>query len=175
MKKILVILTVAFLTVTGASAQHEIGGIVGGFNGLSYKYWFNENLALQVDFGAGLTRAYGASFYKGKKMGKSAISLFDATVNPNVLYHFQLPANFKIYIGGGVNIGMTDNLDPKYNNNFFKFGVNSAVGFSYDIQSAPVALALDFRPGYGLAFKNPESAHLSYFDWKIAFAVRYRF
>ena len=39
MKKIFTLCVVALMAVTTVKAQHEIGAVVGGLNGLSYKYW----------------------------------------------------------------------------------------------------------------------------------------
>ena len=46
MKKILTTFVIALMAVTSVKAQHEIGAVVGGMNGLSYKYWFSNNFAL---------------------------------------------------------------------------------------------------------------------------------
>lgn len=66
-----------------------------------------------------------------------------------------------------------------------KFGINAIVGLQYNLKSVPLALAFDFRPGYGLGFNKPYTdydeagnkhtvARVShFFDWKLAFAVRY--
>lgn len=167
-------MSAALLIATSASAQHEIGGIVGGLNGASYKYWFNDAMAIQADLAVGLTAAYGGVYYQGTNLGEGQMDLYDFTLNPNFLYHFDLPQNFKIYTGGGVNLGMYSGLNGG-GNVAGKFGVNAVAGFSYDIQSAPVVLACDFRPGYGLGFTTADDAHISFFDWKVAFAVRYRF
>ncbi len=175
MKKIYTLLLVALFSV-GAMAQHEIGAVVGGLNGLSYKYWFSDNLAVQADLAVGLTKAV-----VGNGNGStSAFNQYDFTLNPNMLYHIDLPSNFKIYFGGGVGIGILsalDNTDP--NLIWGKFGVNGTVGTCYQFSGAPVALALDFRPGYGMGFyetnlwgvSNTTLMHM--FDWKLALAVRY--
>lgn len=182
MKKIFVLFAAAMMAVT-VSAQHEIGGIVGGLNGLSYKYWFSNSLAIQADLAVGLTEGVGAQYYQGNNLsGTMNARLYDFTINPNVLYHFNLPANFKIYVGGGINFGLVDML-AIHNGGYYwpvqsdvngKFGANAAVGLTYDIQAVPLVLAFDFRPGYGLGFQKADNAHISYFDWKLAFAVRYR-
>ena len=53
-----------------------------------------------------------------------------------------------------------------------KFGINGVLGLAYDLPL--VVLALDFRPGYGLGFRDANLlAH--FFDWKVGLAVRYRF
>jgi len=172
MKKFFTVIAATLLIATSASAQHEIGGIVGGLNGASYKYWFNENMAIQADLAVGLTQAAGGNSYGGTYYSWN-LGVWDFTLNPNFLYHFQLPANFKIYCGGGVNIGMMNALNTGGGSVNGKFGVNAVGGVSYDFDAVPVVLAFDFRPGYGLGFVPNWT--LNYFDWKLAFAVRYKF
>lgn len=174
MKKIYTILLVLMMSVS-AMAQHEIGAVLGGMNGLSYKYWFNECLALQADLAVGLTRVVGGAYYQGNSGGSVKMGAYDFTINPNALYHWNLPENFKIYAGGGVNFGLLsyiDNTDP--DGILGKFGLNAAVGATYDLQEVPLTFALDFRPGYGLGFAKANMPHISFFDWKLAFAIRYR-
>ena len=204
MKKIFVLFAAAMMAVT-ASAQHEIGGIVGGLNGVSYKYWFSNSLAIQADLAVGLTEAASGSNIEGHYYS-SHYGVWDFTINPNVLYHWQLPANFKIYCGGGINFGMVSGFASSYGGYagygaydfdwtdflaphralasnpyvdgyapsvFGKFGINAVVGAAYHFAAVPVVLALDFRPGYGMSFAKGGASH--YFDWKLAFAVRYAF
>lgn len=64
MKKIFVLFAAVMMAVT-VSAQHEIGGIVGGLNGVSYKYWFSNSLAIQTDLAVGLTEAASGYSYGG--------------------------------------------------------------------------------------------------------------
>ena len=199
MKKIFALFA-AVMLVASASAKHEIGGIVGGLDGVSYKCWFNNSLAIQADLAVGLTQAATKGFSYG---------MWDFTINPNLLYHWQLPANFKIYTGGGINFGMASGIgayaaagyggydwtdwydylapnrapaayDPYdyygYGSGsaiMGKFGINAVVGAAYHFAQAPVVLAVDFRPGYGLGFTKYSTAH--FFDWKLALAVRYAF
>lgn len=170
MKKLFTVIAAALLIATSASAQHEIGAIVGGLNGASYKYWFNDNMAIQADLAVGLTEAAGGNSYAGSYYSWHT-GMWDFTINPNFLYHFQLPANFKVYCGGGVNFGMLGGFGGSGVSG--KFGVNAVGGVSYDLDAAPIVLAFDFRPGYGLGFDT--SYTMNYFDWKIALAVRYKF
>ena len=172
MKKIFTVIAAALLIATSASAQHEIGAIVGGLNGASYKYWFNDNMAIQADLAVGLTEAAGGNSYAGSYYSWHA-GMWDFTINPNFLYHFQLPANFKVYCGGGVNFGMLGALATSGGGVDGKFGINAVGGVSYDLDAAPIVLAFDFRPGYGLDWVP--NGHMSYFDWKLALAVRYKF
>jgi len=165
MKKIFLAVVVALFSIN-AMAQHEIGAIVGGMNGASYKYWFNDAFALQADLAVGLTEAAG----KDASFGQ-----YDFTINPNAEYHWALPVdNLKIYAGGGINIGLCNSLKSNPYGVVGKFGINAITGLQYDLSSVPLALAFDFRPGYGLSFKDSNYTTGHFFDWKIAFAVRYK-
>jgi hypothetical protein len=172
MKKILALCIAVLMTATTVKAQHEIGAVLGGLNGASYKYWLNDALALQADLAVGLTRAYVGAYYQGTKIAEGSAGQYDFTINPNVLYHWQLPENFKLYAGGGLNLGLEGGLSNSDPNG--KFGINAAVGATYDFDEVPLVFALDFRPGYGLGFRDANTAHLSFFDWKLGFAIRYK-
>jgi hypothetical protein len=176
MKKVFTLIAVVLMAVTSVKAQIEVGGVVGGMYGASVKYWLNDKLALQGDLAVGLTRGNGAFYFKGAHSPNGGMSLYDFTINPNALYHFDLPANFKVYCGGGINFGLVsdlNNTDPA--GIFGKFGINAVGGVSYDLQQFPLTFAFDFRPGYGLGFQTANDPHISYFDWKLALAIRYRF
>ena len=63
-----------------------------------------------------------------------------------------------------------------------KFGFNAIGGVELNLNAVPLAIALDFRPGYGLGFGREENANgdkkgwsLSFFDWTLAASVRYCF
>ena len=174
MKKIFT-LCIAALAAVSVSAQHEIGVIVGGLNGLSHKYWFSDNVAVQTDLAVGLTVAYCGVYYKGTKLGEGANSQYDFTLNPNLAYHFDMSHSLKLYLGGGLNIGMASDL-KNTNPNFItgKAGANALVGLSCDFRSVPLVMAFDFRPGYGIAFTDEKSGHTHFFDWKLGLALRYR-
>ena len=180
MKKIFTLFAVVLMAVTTVKAQLEVGAIVGGMNGASAKYWLNNQLAIQADLAVGLTEAYGGIYYKGQTAGSGSISLYDFTLNPNALYHIDLVSDFKFYAGGGLSLGLVGPLETSASQAVMgKFGLNAVAGVCYELSQAPLVLAFDFRPGYGLAFQGENGAllgpaHLSYFDWKLGFAVRYR-
>jgi hypothetical protein len=173
MKKLFILLAAVVMTAS-AMAQHEIGLIAGGINGASYKYWCSDRLAVQTDLAVGLTVAPGGVYYRGAYGGGVANSQYDFTLNPNAEYHFPLSSNLQLYAGGGLNLGLVSDL-ANVNPNLImgKFGINSIVGLSL-FTGNNISLAVDFRPGYGLAFYNSNTAHFSFFDWKVGLAVRYR-
>jgi len=172
MKKIFT-LCVAALTAATMFAQgghFEVGAVAGGMNGASAKYWLTDNFAFQADLAVGFTR--GASGLKwGGKYRVVDFGAWDFTFNPNALYNYQLPVGVNLYGGAGFNIGMLGGFEgPDVTG---KFGLNTIAGASYELENIPLVLALDFRPGWGMAFDSDALMH--FFDWKIAAAVRYKF
>lgn len=173
MKRLFILLAAVCMTAS-MMAQHEIGVIAGGINGVSYKYWFTDELAVQTDLAVGLTAAPGGMYYKGVSMGTGTLSMYDFTLNPNVAYHFQIIDDLHYFVGGGMNMGMMSEITNTNPNMIMgKFGVNGIMGICYNV-GEKIALSLDFRPGYGLGFFDANTGHFSFFDWKLGFAVRYR-
>ena len=165
---------VASMLVASVMAQHEIGVIAGGINGVSYKYWFSEKLAAQADLAVGLTAAPAGIYYQGYYFGGGTNPQYDFTLNPNLEYHFDLPYNLNLYAGGGLNLGLVSDIANTNPNSIFgKFGLNGIVGLAW-LASDKLVLSFDFRPGYGLGFRDADTAHISFFDWKLGVAVRYR-
>jgi len=172
MKKIMSLVLVAMMGISAMAQQHEIGAIVGGLNGLSYKYWFNDNVAVQADLAVGLTAAPMWGQTAAGTAPAGTIGIFDVTLNPNLAYHFPLTRRMFLYTGGGVGLGMMS-LIKNPNNITGKFGVNALCGIEFQAKNAPVAVAFDFRPGYGLGFTDSSINFLHFFDWKLGLAVRY--
>lgn len=174
MKKFIIFCLALLAAVSINAQQREIGVIAGGMNGLSYKRWFSYNVALQTDLAVGLTLAPMSAYYNGTKILAGASSQYDFTLNPNLVYHIDMPASFKLYLGGGLNIGMVSDLKNANPNAIYgKAGVNALAGISYGFEGSPWVLAFDFRPGYGFAFRNENYPHFHFFDWKLAAALRY--
>lgn len=168
---------------TGMRGKHEIGLVVGGLNGASYKYWFTDNVTLHADLAVGfLVSKIGYACPNCSTYHVLWIeNIFDFTINPNAEYNFALPYNFYLYAGGGISLGYVGNLESLYdsyaktyiNAHMGKFGINAVAGVEYVFNQKPFSIALDFRPGYGLAFAK--NVDCSYFDWKLAFSARYYF
>lgn len=175
MKRIFTVLATVIMAVNMMAQKSELGVVVGGFNGLSYKYWFSEQCALQTDLAVGITAAPGALYFKGTKLIPEATNAqYDFTINPNFEYHFDLAASVQLYTGAGVNFGLVSDLANTNPNAIMgKFGANAIVGIAVPVN--PIVIAFDFRPGYGLGFIDTNSPHFSFFDWKLGLAVRYCF
>ena len=175
MKKMLTLALVAAMSVCAMAQRHEIGAVIGGLNGLSYKYWLSDNVAAQADLAVGLTAAPMGMQTGGAYTHAGTSSMYDFTLNPNLLYHYPMTTRIYLYTGGGVNLGMMSGIKNTNPNNILgKFGVNGTFGCAFNVTSAPVVLAFDFRPGYGLGFTGSSTAFFHFFDWKLGFAVRYQ-
>ena len=171
-KRLFFVVALVAAAVSGMAQNHEIGVIAGGINGLSHKYWFSEDLAVQTDLAVGLTAAPYGIYYEGNRLAKGTNSQYDFTINPNLLYHLDLAESLQLYFGAGVNFGLVSDINNTNPNHIFgKFGANASLGVAYNLH--PIVLAFDFRPGYGLGFREADDPHLSFFDWKLGFAVRY--
>ncbi|MBQ7631564.1 MAG: hypothetical protein IJS82_02245 [Paludibacteraceae bacterium] len=174
MKKIMSLVLVAMMGLSAMAQQHEIGAVVGGLNGLSHKYWFNDNVAVQTDLAVGLSAVPMWLQTPAGTASAGTNAIYDFTLNPNLAYHFPLTRRMFLYAGGGVGLGMLSNLQNTNPNNITgKFGVNALCGIEFQAKSAPVAVAFDFRPGYGLGFTGNANAFAHFFDWKVGLAVRY--
>ena len=174
MKKFITLCVAMLAAVSISAQQREIGVVAGGLNGLSYKRWFSSNVAIQTDLAVGLTLAPYGAYFNGTKVLSGTNSQYDVTLNPSLVYHMDMPASFKLYLGGGVNIGMVNDIKNANPNAIFgKAGANALAGFSYGFGNSPWVLAFDFRPGYGFAFRDEKKPHVHFFDWKLAMALRY--
>lgn len=178
MKKRLFLLMMAVAMIFGqlqaqAPYKHGIGGMIGSFNGFTYKTFFTDHLALQADLGVSIIRTAGEYY---DRVG--GIDLYTLQLNPNVMYQGNFVAGLYGFIGGGVSLGW--NFGPYYYSEFGrrdvreigKFGINAIMGLEYKL-NIPLALQLDFRPGYGLLFTDEPG--WNHFDWNLSFSVRYAF
>lgn len=202
MKKLFLSALVLTLSL-GAIAQDQVGVYLGGFNGLSYKHFLSKNLALQCDLGVGLQETVGNTVWYayGTALGQKIqehhasetvtdLCYYDFSLNPNLLYQADLGHRFAIYGGAGVSLGLADGLKDHGHSTddlMGKWGVNGIVGAEYKFGKAPLAVAIDFRPGYGMLFNNDVYSHSQYnniadvrsggyaniFDWKLGLAIRY--
>ncbi len=183
-KYIFAVLCFATLTLSAQDYTHSVGGSIGSLYGVSYKgFVFGiEHFGLQTDLDVRLeSTAAGTMDFDNYNTFEQNLYTFE--FNPNLLYQ-NLIADFDEghidwYAGGGVSLGLAHDLYsystaveatdmPVYG----KFGLNALLGVEVALE-APVNIALDFRPGYGVAFND--NYHFSFFDWALALSVRYRF
>lgn len=170
------------LAAPAATYTHSVGALVGGMNGASYKGFIlgRDGLALQTDLAVGLTQAAGAMSVYGYSTSGHSLGLYSFEANPNVIYQQPIRefswGDIDWFVGGGASLGMSQFLSSAASGQggtMGKFGFNALAGIELAFLEAPLALAFDFRPGYGLAFQS----HLAYnyFDWHLTAALRYCF
>jgi hypothetical protein len=137
---------------------HGIGVMTGMMHGVSYKtFVLGNNFALQADFGVKLSVQNTWAFWSLDMLA------------PNLMYQHEISA-IRLYwfAGGGFSLGYAFSDYSDYG----KFGLNTIGGVEYKFHF-PLTVQADFRPGYGLHFRNNESS--SYFDWGINLSARYTF
>jgi hypothetical protein len=182
-------LLVVALVAAAASAQaqqpykHSIGVSVGSLEGVSYKMFFTDQLALHADLGFQML----ATRWGNKYFSNAEMSAWTFVANPNIVYQDNITGwnwgGIGWFAGGGLSLGLAqffgdENVetfggDIGYDNTWGKWGINAIAGVELGLDDAPLAISLDFRPGYGMAFV--ENGTVSFFDWTIAASVRYTF
>lgn len=119
-------LSAAALAPLPAKAQDydsAIGLNIGDIMGVNYKYFTSTRSAIELDFG-----------YQFSSHGLSLTAVYQ--------YHIPLVSQFKLYVGAGLNIGVS----YLRSGGAFALGIDPNVGFEYTFPSAPVILALDYQP-----------------------------
>lgn len=135
-------------------------------------------------------------------------AFFTFVANPNIVYQQNIASwNFgslSWFAGGGISLGLMQqygNMEIKDDNGdwntvsvsdwknanngkdqiYGKFGINALAGLELGFSSVPLALGLDFRPGYGVGFRNQKvngvktEQVVNFFDWSLAASLRYCF
>ena len=177
MKKIILCLMVLGLSLGAFAQNNEIGLVVGGLNGLSYKKMMSEDFAIQTDLAVGFQRT-SMDWLGDSELITAPADLFDFVINPNFLYNKELKYGIYAFAGGGASVGLAQGLlhvghyDPI---TFGKFGLNAMIGAGYKLADLPLTFALDFRPGYAMLLNVKTETLLSIFDWHLAASVRYCF
>ncbi len=154
MKKIILTLAVIACTLSVAKAQdNTIGLRFGyGFAEASYQRMLSQDNRLEINLGLG---AFD----------------FDAIVlNLSGTYQWvwdlsALAPGFNWYAGAGASVGLWGSD--------FGLGVHGTIGIEYNFENIPLALSLDYRPGYSLPITGEGKGN---FDYEGAcLAVRYKF
>ncbi len=163
MKRLFTTLLAVVLIAAAANAKdykHSLGVVTGFQYGVSYKVKALPHLAVMADLSYGFV--------------VSNITATDFSAKGMLAYQGDITQGQGIdldwYAGGGVSFGMIqDGLGGK-------FGINAVGGIEANMVNAPIAFAVDFRPGYGLGFDDGSFiGTVHYFDYAIAFSIRYTF
>lgn len=172
MKRCYLMILLAFLVSTflpvnaQAPYKHGIGTTLGTTQALSYKTFVGNHFAIQLDLGTKYCYVYGSH-------------LWSAELAPNFMYEGRLVNGLYglVGLGGSIGYNWQDYLyidySYKISNRNCKAGVNGFFGLEYKFD-IPLALQLDFRPGYRCVFAPNKFADHK-FDWGLNFGVRYTF
>ena len=200
--------------------KHSIGGIVGNFSAFSYKTFVSEHFSMNFDVGYKLTPTFYSCTYsctsKDEKSSWISNSIYRNTfcsveLNPNFMYEGNFTKGLYGFAGGGISLGYCWNTlnglcvigpgphvygqgnlqETKLDAfNAGEIGINAIFGLEYAF-NFPLALSIDFRPGYGMIFwkryydlvavpsnepiKQKSSMQYHFFDWGLCFGIRYLF
>lgn len=174
----------AMPTMAQRSYKQSAGVMVGGLDGLSYKYFLSNHLAVQADLGFRMLATQGsARIISGGVTSKTdavVMNCWTFEVNPNIVYQSLAGdwdwGGLSWFAGGGAGLGLLQGYGSTTAQG--KWGVNAIAGLELGLDDAPLTIGLDFRPGYGMAFtgaQNGYSTVIDMFDWALTASIRYTF
>lgn len=190
--RLFILLVALFAGITfhaNAQAPYKtgLGATLGTSQAFSYKTFLTKHFAIQVDFGTKYCYVYGSH-------------LWTAEIAPNFMIEGHFVKGLYGFAGLGGSIGYNwqnfsyitglEPGDPGYNphpdpynpnqnsvtrmsDHNCKGGLNGFFGLEYKF-SIPLAIQLDFRPGYRCIFAINKFADHK-FDWGLNFGIRYTF
>jgi hypothetical protein len=165
-----------FFANAQAPYRNGIGVSVGNMQALTFKTFGGNHFAFQLDLGTKFVTTDG----RFKNVNLNNVDIWCLELNPNFMFEGRLAGNLYGMIGLGASIGYSWNT-IQYQGIFGiwhtrtdlgKCGANGILGLEYKF-SAPIALQIDFRPGYGCLFAENFDAH--YFDYSVNLGVRFTF
>ena len=182
MKMNLFLMSLLMLVCVNESRAQEapykmgIGVSTMSMDAVSFKAFITPKLAIETELGfkwtypAGFT-VNGYSYYGFYRYHYNWL-LYTLELNPNLLYQSVIKdwdfGRLDWFVGGGFSLGYAWSWG-----NTGKFGVNAIGGVELSFKKIPLAVQVDFRPGYGMLFDSYYTAH--YFDWGTNISVRYCF
>lgn len=152
MKRIILVVLVAVLAY-GANAQDykfAVGANLGPSMGVTMKYNFNRVSAVEM-----------LLTYSLPDEGPNFVALYE--------YHVPLQDRFRMYMGGGLNMGALDvHKGKKHSHDAeFAFGIDPIIGLEYNVASVPLSLAFDYKPVINFTTYN---------QWQeVSFKIRFAF
>jgi hypothetical protein len=173
---LLLVAGIFFQANAQAPYRNGIGITAGNMQALSFKTFGGNHFAFQVDLGTKYITTTG----RFKNVELNNVDFWTLELNPNFMFEGRLSGNLYGLVGIGASIGYCWNTIQwegilgiwHTRNDFGKCGANGIFGLEYKF-NAPVALQLDFRPGYGCLFAEHYDAH--YFDWSANLGIHYTF
>ncbi len=173
-----------------AAPQQSVALNIGSVNGISYRIFLTEHLALQpviawrwVDT-HGTTVLYPNNFTPlPDNLGWGKVRFWTTDINPNIVY--QTPVHpwewGSLYwnSGGGINAGLARIYRPQTPEIWGgKVGINSISGFELAFNKPSISIFMESYLGYGFLWSNytDTSTLASHFiDWGSDIGIRYTF
>ena len=178
--------------------RSSFGLVAGSMNGLSLKVFPSTKFAVIMELGVKVTAASGTQLYEMYNWNNYYNNFtyqwesygyfttpYTLEFDVNFVHQDHFVAGLYGLAGGGLSLGWHFRNSypyylyesytsqwPRYRQGNGKAGVNLIFGLEY-IFEIPIALQVDFRPGYGLLFASGYTAH--YFDWGLNLGFRYAF
>ncbi len=192
-KHLLCTILTLVLTFTAAATQRQsIGLNVGSVNGIAYRIFLTEHLAVQpviawrwVDT-HGTTVLY-APFYntvaQPDDIGWGKVRFWTTDINPNLVYQTLIHpwpwGSLYWNSGGGINAGVARIYKP-YTPQLWggKVGINSISGFELTFHQPTISVFMESYLGYGFLWSTyTENSYLAshFIDWGNNIGIRYRF
>ncbi|MBP5301671.1 MAG: hypothetical protein J6Y88_00300 [Bacteroidales bacterium] len=136
MKKLIIAISVLFLSLTVAQAQpyKAAFGLEGGFGGVGVTYKQFTGPSNFVDFKANLT------------LGGATSVMLTGTFDWNV----PISGGFQFFYGLGAGAGLA--FASSYS--VFSLGVFGNLGLEYAFSAIPFAISVDWNPGYYASLSN---------------------
>ncbi len=183
-------ISLAFSFSVAASKPQSIGLNIGSVNGIAYRIFLTEHLAVQpvvawrwVDT-HGTTVLYPSTFTAvpdGLGWGKVRFWTVDFTPNivSQALVHPWEWGSLYWNSGGGLNAGLARIYRPNTPEEWGgKVGINSISGFELAFNKVPITVFMESYLGYGFLWSNytDTSTLASHFiDWGNDIGIRYTF
>ena len=160
MKRLLVLLALAFCVVAVASAQQRAVGARFGYGlELSYQHYVKPDVFIEADLGLD---------FLGKG-GFKATAIYDLEIgHPD----WTPQGEWMVYVGPGAALGVVCN--SRNNPSGFMFGICGQLGIEYTFPF-PLAVSLDVRPMLGYHFGDREVYSGGLYGLMPTLGARYRF
>jgi hypothetical protein len=176
---IILLVSATMLHAQQAPYKMGIGVNVLSMEAVSFKTFLSPRLALEAELGYKWTVAsfrMSDSYYGYNYRYSGYIGTLE--LNPNLFYQKEIKdwkfGRLDWFAGGGLSIGYAFGSRGK-------FGINAGGGAELTFHKIPLAVQMDFRPGYGMLFGRGayyyygNSKVFSYFDWGLNISARYLF
>ncbi len=181
---------------SSTAKPHSVALTFGSLDGISYRYFLNEHMAIQTNLMWKYLTTHGTtvSYLTTNENGTSRTSqwgklhAWTAEINPHLIYQTTIHAWDwgSLYWNSGVGVGMGVAQDfkmPKDYPLWGKFGVDVISGFELAFIKCPVTIFTESLVGYGLLWNSYETqlagvtsltrSQNHFIDWGSGLGIRF--